>query len=263
MSQSQARVIRDLRAERAVLQRTSGIPFPVPSAPTIVLALSPSADGDRWSITRTGWNEPSVLLPGVGWVPLESVAIADRYCWTDSAALQQVPALLAGEEQAVAAWRAKHEADAERARGLAAVAEEWLEAAAAVLPAETVPVVTLQDAHQDAADPGIDVPAPRDVPGYGQTPARMAATVRDKGLGALAETDEDQELLTALGRSIPATLAPEVEPEPESDPDATQVIDAATVRELAGMGDTAVMAAVAWPPMPDHPPVTPEPALTH
>lgn len=260
MSASQARVIRDLRAERAVLQRTGGIPFPVPGAPTIVLTLGPSAGGNWWSIVRTGWNEPAVLLPGAGWVPLESIAIADRFAWTFSAAVQQVPGLLACEERAVAAWRAKHEADVERARALAAVAEEWLDAAAAVLPAQTAPVLTLQQAHRAEPEDGITVPAPRDVPGYGQTPARMAATVRDQSLAALAETDADQELLTMLGRSIPATTAPE----PAADPDETQVIDTDTVRDLAGMGDTAVMPALVVPPMPDHPPAIaqPEPALT-
>lgn len=251
MSQSQARVIRQARADLSVLSHAASVAFPVPGAPTIVLDLSPDpADPSRWRIVRTGWEEPAVLLRDAGWVLLGDVSVVDRYPWSVAEALRLIPGLLASEETAVAAWRAKHEAERARAAAMARVAEEFLDAVAAAVPVETVPVVTLQQAHAEP-DAGINVPAPRDVSGYGQNASRLAATVRDANLAAMVETDADRELLTRLGRSIPATTTPVA----EADAETTAVIDPAEIRELAGFGDTTAIPVVTdIPPMPDQPP---------
>lgn len=60
------------------------------------------------------------------------MSAGDQYPWSAAEALGQVPGLLEEEARAHARWRKAHDA-AERARGLAAVAEEWLEPARAAV----------------------------------------------------------------------------------------------------------------------------------
>lgn len=141
MSQSQAALVRQLRADLAAAQaRPTGLDqllgtlslaasvrFPVPNAPTICLHLGPHPDSrDQWCIVRFGWYEPASLHPDDGWVPLEDVAVRDQYPWTAEEALGQVPGLLEAEARAHAAWQKTHDL-ARRAGDLAVVVEELLE----------------------------------------------------------------------------------------------------------------------------------------
>jgi hypothetical protein len=122
MSESQARIIRDLRAENAaltarpsvigaVLADAADIRFAVASAPTITVHLNAHPEyPDRWSVVRFGWQEPVALAADGAWQPLAPVDLDDQYVWSLTEALERVPALLLAEAQAHAAWSAKRTA---------------------------------------------------------------------------------------------------------------------------------------------------------
>lgn len=122
MSASQARIIRDLRAENAalkgqpsvigaVLAGAADIRFTVAGAPTITVHLNAHPEyPDRWSVVRFGWQQPVALAADGAWQPLIPVGLDGQYVWSLTGALERVPALLLAEAQAHAAWSAKRTA---------------------------------------------------------------------------------------------------------------------------------------------------------
>ena len=115
--------------------------FEVPTAPSITFHLDPDGRGN-WAITRFGWVTPMALTED-GWEPLGEVLDSDRFIWTVTAALAQVPGFLEGMSTAHAEWQAEHakqqaaERAAERARAMAAVTESAVSATKEFVAAAT------------------------------------------------------------------------------------------------------------------------------
>ena len=98
--------------------------FEVTGAPSITVHVEPDGMG-HWAVLRYGWQQPMVL--GVdGWLPVLEVELRDQYRWTVGEALERVPALLAAEAEAHAAWQKQHD-QARRAARLAEVVEEFID----------------------------------------------------------------------------------------------------------------------------------------
>lgn len=98
--------------------------FEVTGAPSITVHVEPDGMG-TWAVLRYGWQQPMVL--GVdGWLPFLEVDLRDQYRWTVGEALEQVPALLAAEAEAHAAWQQQHD-QARYATKFAAAVEEFLD----------------------------------------------------------------------------------------------------------------------------------------
>lgn len=139
---------KSTRAREAILARLQAqaahalaYRFEVPSAPSITFHLDPDGRGN-WAITRFGWVTPMALTEH-GWEPLGEVLDSDRFIWTVTAALAQVPGFLAEISTAHAECQAEHakqqaaERAAERARAMAAVTETAVSATREFVAAAT------------------------------------------------------------------------------------------------------------------------------
>jgi hypothetical protein len=108
---------------------------------------------------------------------------------------------------------------------------------------------------------GIDVPAPRELPGFRESAVTAAETVADKTLADLAQQgDPDPVLLTGLGRSITVVEEPEPSGPPTVQLPAQRLHGAETTATMPAVETTAdhlEPAHVPRPPKPDYPPLLP------
>ncbi|MHA6764789.1 hypothetical protein [Streptacidiphilus sp. PAMC 29251] len=218
--------------------------------------------GSLWAVVdsnRGDWTPD--YWDGRAWLPLtEETPAKDAYRWTEATARE----LMEHYAQQAAEIESHYiglgpletvrriEAIAGTGPGEEPVTLAQAQAAVRVAEAEVRERVSHRRVPEATAE-GISVPAPKDVPGFGETSSTVAATVRDKALPDLAEDDEDPDVMTGLGHSIPATTDAE-----EADAERTTAVSAAAIRELTGNGDTQAMSqlpADAEPPAENQPPM--------
>lgn len=188
---------------------------------------------------------------GREWKPLyEGTPDAEAYCWSKERARELVDRFVAEAAEIHEYYR-----DFDAKPTTAEVIAQLQRIEAHANQGLVGHLVRRVDPAATDAPVAVSTPAPKDVLGFGVTSDTSAETVTDNTLASLAESDADEELLTALGRSIPGPANTEHD---------TVLLDTSrlhgpevTAELPAAIEAPPVRAAI--PPKPKFPPLVPLP----